>query len=152
MKSIIAIVSVLCLLLTTGCASNPTGSLYSMQEARQVQRVQLGTVYSVRDVTIEGNGMAGTVVGGVLGAVGGSTMGAGTGKTLMTILGGVGGAVAGNKVSKSMSGSNGVEITVRLENGELLAITQAKEENVVFRAGDRVRLMTQGRTTRVILG
>lgn len=151
MKLIIAIVSVLSLLLT-GCASNPTGSLYSMQEARQVQRVQLGTVYSVRDVTLEGNGMAGTVVGGVLGALGGSTMGAGTGKSIMTVLGGVGGAVMGNKVSKSMSGANGVEITVRLENGELLAITQAKEENVVFRAGDRVRLMTQGRTTRVILG
>jgi len=40
-----------------------------------------------------------------------------------------------------------VEITVRLDNGELKAITQDADES--FRPGDRVRLLSDRRTTRV---
>ena len=41
----------------------------------------------------------------------------------------------------------GIEVTVRLENGELRAITQEADEE--FRPGERVRLLSSGGTTRV---
>jgi len=41
----------------------------------------------------------------------------------------------------------GVEITVKLDSGRLIAITQAADE--VFRVGDRVRVLSGGGTTRV---
>jgi outer membrane lipoprotein SlyB len=41
----------------------------------------------------------------------------------------------------------GVEITVKLDSGRLLAITQAADEE--FRVGDRVRVLSGGGTTRV---
>ena len=41
----------------------------------------------------------------------------------------------------------GLEITVRLENGEMRAITQDADE--IFRPGDRVRLLSSGGVTRV---
>lgn len=42
---------------------------------------------------------------------------------------------------------NGIEITVRLDSGRLIAITQAADES--FRVGDRVRVLSGGGTTRV---
>jgi outer membrane lipoprotein SlyB len=41
----------------------------------------------------------------------------------------------------------GLEITVKLDNGELRAITQEADET--FRPGERVRLLSGGGVTRV---
>ncbi len=40
-----------------------------------------------------------------------------------------------------------MEITVLLDSGRYIAIVQEPDEN--FRAGDRVRILSGGRTTRV---
>jgi len=50
---------------------------------------------------------------------------------------------AENKIAQR----RGLEITVRLENGEMRAITQDADE--IFRPGDRVRLLSSGGVTRV---
>jgi outer membrane lipoprotein SlyB len=42
----------------------------------------------------------------------------------------------------------GVELTVRLDNGELRAIVQ-EVDGQQFKPGDRVRLLSQGGVTRV---
>ncbi len=47
-----------------------------------------------------------------------------------------------------MATRDGVELTVRLDNGDLRAITQ-EQTGELFRAGDRVRLLSSGGTTRV---
>jgi outer membrane lipoprotein SlyB len=55
--------------------------------------------------------------------------------------------VAGNAIERKVTEKKGIEVTVRLENGELRAITQEADEE--FRPGERVRLLSGGGTTRV---
>lgn len=53
----------------------------------------------------------------------------------------------GQNVEQHANNRPGFEITVRLDNGELRAITQAADE--MFRPGEHVRLLSNGLTTRV---
>jgi len=59
----------------------------------------------------------------------------------------VAGGVAGQAVEQGTTRRTGVEITVKLNSGALVAIVQEADET--FRAGDRVRILSDGRTSRV---
>jgi outer membrane lipoprotein SlyB len=134
--------------LLAGCAGGQGSSDYSRDQARQVQEVQMGVVESVRTVKIEGTkSPAGTIAGGAIGGVAGSAVGKGTGSTLAAVLGAVAGGLAGAAVEESVTRQDGLEITVKLDSGRMLAITQAADEP--FSVGDRVRLLSSGGTTRV---
>lgn len=140
-------------LTLAGCFTAPgSADVYSAGQAQREQTVRMGTVESVRAVRIQsegGGGSAlGTLGGGALGAVAGSAIGGGKGSILTAIAGGLVGAVAGNAVGENLSTANGVEITVRLDNGDLRSITQAASGEM-FRAGERVRLLSSGGVTRV---
>ncbi|HJX57818.1 MAG TPA: hypothetical protein VJ325_03790 [Thiobacillus sp.] len=135
-------------LLLTGCPAGLGGSDYSRSQARTVQEVQTGIVESVREVTIEGTKTpigagAGAVVGGVAGSTVGGGRGSVVGATIGAVLGGVGGAAAEEAVTRQ----KGVEITVKLDSGRMIAITQATDQE--FRVGDRVRVLSGGGVTRV---
>ena len=131
-----------------GCASTSSGSVYSGGQARQEQTVRMGVVESVRQVSIEGSKSGvGAVAGGVVGGVAGSNIGGGKGSTIGTILGAVAGGVAGSAIEQGTTKKQGLEITVKLDNGELRAITQDADES--FRPGERVRLLSGGGVTRV---
>jgi outer membrane lipoprotein SlyB len=112
----------------------------------------MGTVDSVRAVRIStNNGQPsglGAVGGGALGALAGSSIGGGRGSVATGIIGGIGGAVAGNAIENSVAMRDGLEITVRLDNGDLRAITQTATGES-FRAGDRVRILSSGGVSRV---
>ena len=138
-----------CAILVAACATpSSSGSVYSSGQTRSEQTVRMGTVESVREVTIEGTrGTVGAVAGGAVGGVAGSNVGGGKGATIGSILGAVAGGVAGQAVERKVTEKKGLEITVRLENGELRAITQEGDE--AFRPGERVRLLSGGGTTRV---
>jgi outer membrane lipoprotein SlyB len=132
----------------SGCASTSSGSVYSGGQARQEQTVRMGVVESVRQVSIEGSKSGvGAVAGGVAGGVAGSNIGGGKGSTIGSILGAVAGGVAGNVIEQGVTKKQGLEITVKLDNGELRAITQEADE--AFRPGERVRLLSGGGVTRV---
>lgn len=132
----------------TGCASTSSGSVYSGGQARQEQTVRMGVVESVRQVTIEGSKSGvGTIAGGVVGAVAGSNVGRGKGSTIGSVLGAVAGGLAGNAIEQGTTKKQGLEITVKLDNGQLRAITQDADES--FRPGERVRLLSGGGATRV---
>ena len=134
--------------LIAGCASPRSGDVYSRGEALREQTVRLATVESVRPVTIEGTRSGvGAVAGGVVGGVAGSGVGQGRGSTVAGVLGAVGGGVAGQAIEEGATRRPGVEITVRLENGELRAIVQ--EEGDRFVPGQRVRLISSAGMTRV---
>ncbi len=134
--------------VVSGCASTSSGSVYSGGQARQEQTVRMGVVESVRQVSIEGSRSGvGAVAGGVAGGVAGSNIGGGKGSTIGSILGAVAGGIAGNAIEQSATKKQGQEITVKLDNGELRAITQEADE--VFRPGERVRLLSGGGVTRV---
>lgn len=131
-----------------GCAQGLGGGAYSRDEARREQNVRLGVVESVRPVQIEGTRTGvGPVAGAVVGGVAGSTVGGGRGSTVAAVIGAVAGGVAGQAVEQGATRKNGVEVTVKLNNGALVAIVQEADEE--FRAGDRVRILSDGRTSRV---
>src|SRR5918999_879677 len=131
-----------------GCATSKSGDVYSRDEALREQSVRLATVESVRPVTIQGTRSGiGAAAGGVVGGVAGTGVGHGKGSTIAGVLGAVGGGVAGQALEEGATRRAGMEITVRLEKGELRAIAQ--EETDKFVAGQKVRLLTSGGTTRV---
>jgi outer membrane lipoprotein SlyB len=141
-------------LAMSGCAVNSSSpDVFTASQAQREQTVRMGTVDSVRSVQISSNngqssglGVAG---GAALGALAGSTIGGGRGSVATGIIGGIGGAVAGNAVENRVAMRPGVEITVRLDNGDMRAITQQTTAGEIFRAGDRVRLLSSGGVTRV---
>jgi len=135
-------------LLLAGCPAGLGSKDYSRSQARTVQEVQMGIVESVREVTLEGTKTpigagAGAVVGGVAGSTVGGGRGSVVGATVGAVLGGLGGAAAEEAVTRQ----KGVEITVKLDSGRMIAITQAADQE--FRVGDRVRVLTGGGVTRV---
>ena len=148
MKITTLLASLAALVALAGCVSSKSGDVYSREEALREQTVRLATVESVRPVTIQGTRSGiGAAAGGVAGGVAGSGVGHGKGSTIAGVLGAVGGGVAGQAIEEGTTRRNGVEITVRLENGELRAIVQ--EETDKFVAGQKVRLLTSGGVTRV---
>jgi outer membrane lipoprotein SlyB len=140
-------------LLVSGCAYNSSSAdVYTASQAQREETVRMATVDSVRAVKISSNNGQptglGLLGGGALGAVAGSAIGGGTGSIVTGIVGGLAGAVAGNAVENGVAMRDGVEITVRLDNGDMRAITQSATGEI-FRAGDRVRLLSSGGVTRV---
>ena len=134
--------------LLAGCQTRESANVYGKHETGREQTVRFATVDAVRKVTIKGSqsGLGGAA-GGVVGGVAGSGVGEGRGSTVGAVLGGVAGGVAGNTIENRMTEKAGLEITVRLESGELRAIVQ--EADLEFTPGQRVRLVTSGGITRV---
>jgi outer membrane lipoprotein SlyB len=148
MRKMIPVTALTALALLAGCASSKRGDVYSRDEARREQTVRLATIESVRPVQLEGTrSPIGTVAGGAIGGIAGSGIGQGRGSSAAAVLGAVGGGLAGAAIEEGVTRKQGVEITVRLENGELRAIVQ--EESDKFVAGQKVRLLTSGGVTRV---
>jgi outer membrane lipoprotein SlyB len=140
-------------LALAGCAvPMSSADVYSPYDTQREQTVRMGTIESVRAVAISNNGGRssglGLLGGGAVGAVAGSAIGGGRGSLLTGIVGGIAGAVAGNAIENRAAVSQGIEITVRLDNGSLRAITQ-QATGEYFQAGDRVRLLSSGGETRV---
>jgi outer membrane lipoprotein SlyB len=134
--------------ILAGCANPaPSGQVYSASQTQAEQIVRLGTIESIRNVAIANPETGvGTVAGAALGGLGGSQIGHGNGSAAVGILGAVAGGVIGNRLENQANTRPGLEITVRLESGELRAITQLADEP--FRPGDRVRLLTDPSTGR----
>ena len=150
MKQLMVLSTVVTAVILTGCAQPGLGGgNYTRGQVRGEQTVRLGSVESVRDVTIDARDTGtGTLAGAAIGGVAGSTVGGGyRANAVGAIAGAVVGGIIGNAVEKSNNDRKGVEVTVRLEGGKLIAITQEKDEE--FRVGDRVRILSGQGTTRV---
>lgn len=145
---LIALAALSCVLILGGCASGTGGKDYSREQARTVQEVQMGIVESVREVNIEGTkSPVGAGAGAVVGGVAGSTVGGGRGQVVGAAVGAVLGGLGGAAAEEAITRQKGVEITVKLDSGRLIAITQTADE--AFAVGDRVRVLTGGGVTRV---
>ena len=133
----------------TGCAAPGLGGgSYSREQARREQTVRMGYVESVREVKLEGTRSGvGPAAGAIAGGVAGSSIGHGRGAALGTIAGAVVGGIAGQAAEQGFTAKRGVEVTVKLDNGQMVAIMQEADET--FRPGDRVRILSDGATSRV---
>ena len=144
----LAPIGLITVLLLSGCAGGLGSGDYAREQARGVQEVQMGMVESVREVKLEGTKSGvGTLAGSVVGGVAGSEIGGGKGSIVGSVLGAVAGGVAGAAVEEGTTRQKGVEITVKLDGGRMIAITQAADEE--FKVGDRVRILSGGGVTRV---
>ncbi len=136
------------IIFVAGCASSKSGQVYTRDQTRQAQVVEMGTVESVRTVKIEGTKSAvGAFGGAAIGGIGGSMLGGGRGSAIFAVLGAIGGGLAGAAAEEAITRQDGLEITVKLDSGKMIAVVQ--KADVVFKAGDRVRILTGRNTTRL---
>jgi outer membrane lipoprotein SlyB len=136
--------------LLAGCASTPgddnADARRTQQQAEQKQ--YSGVVESVREVEMdsEGSGVA-PMAGAVIGGTAGSSVGRGKGAAMGGAVGTIVGAVTGEAVAQTGT-RPALEITVRLDAGRVIAVTQPAG-NDSFKPGERVRVVSDGRTARV---
>lgn len=135
-------------LFLAACASSNSGNVYKRDDARKVQTVKTGVVESVRIVKLEGTkSPIGTVAGGAIGGIAGSSIGGGRGSAIAAVLGAVVGGLAGSAAEEGITRKDGLEITVKLDGGAMIAIVQEADE--AFKPGDKVRIVENADTSRV---
>lgn len=141
----------LSLAFLTGCAQMPlnlgarypsSASMYSPQQTQQLQTVQVGTVLSIRPVSITADsattvpvGVVGAAAGGLLG----SKVGRGNGRRAMAAVSGIAGYVAASHAAQTAFQQRGNQITVKMDNGQMVAVTQAGDTEVAL--GQRVQIV-----------
>ena len=137
------------LLAPVSCAQVPNSSTVPSNQVG-AQTVVFGEVLSVRAVQIQpGTTRVGAVTGAVLGGIGGSQVGGGNAANAAgAVAGAVAGGLLGSAIQRSGQAQNGVELTVRLDSGEAIAVTQPGNPND-FRVGDRVRVVGDSDEARV---
>ena len=114
-----------------------------------MQRIEYGTVEKASRVVVEGqHGQIGTYGGGLSGAAAAGGVGHGVGTDLARAGGAVVGAVAGQAVEEGMTRKEALELTVKLEDGSRVVITQAGAP--VFGVGDRVAVAHGAGGARVL--
>jgi outer membrane lipoprotein SlyB len=132
-----------------GCAPAYNGGTYGYHETMRPQTVELGVIETTRWVRIDTPETgAGAVTGAVAGGALGNMAGGGSGRIAATIGGAILGGIVGNAAEHEVNKQNGVEVTVRLDSGRMVAIVQP-DAGEGFRPGDRVRLVSNGQATRV---
>lgn len=148
MKTTKLLIATLLSVLLVACANSNSGSVYSRDEARKVQTVKTGVVESVRPVKLEGTkSPVGTIAGGAVGGIAGSSVGGGRGSAIAAVIGAVVGGLAGSAAEEGITRKDGLEITVKLDGGGMIAIVQEADD--MFKAGERVRIVENGGTSRV---
>ncbi|MEC5216037.1 outer membrane lipoprotein SlyB [Actimicrobium sp. GrIS 1.19] len=98
-----------------------------------------GTIEAVNVVETKGEGgYLGTIGGGVVGALLGSQVGGGKGRTAAEIAGAVGGAYAGHAIEGNARRGTHYEVVVRMQNGGTQTVSM--EANPGLAVGERVRV------------
>ncbi len=139
------------ILTITACTTDTTGTTYSSREARQMQVVRFGTVTDARMVKLEGTkGEVGTLAGAAVGGIAASSIGGKRESAIAAVAGAVAGGVLGSMAEKKLTTQQGVELTIRLEDGSYVSVVQQADANALFTNGDRVKILSQGSTSRVV--
>lgn len=135
----------------SACAPQTNSSVYTTGHAMQANHVQYGTITDVRMVEMrhmaQGDQAAGVLIGGALGALAGNEFGSGNGKTLMTGAGAIAGAAAGSRIAAGANRHQATEWFVRLDSGRTISVVQ-NDPNL--RVGARIKIVQDGRTTRLV--
>jgi outer membrane lipoprotein SlyB len=138
----------LVLVLPLGGCAEPANSV-SSTEANTVQSVYFGTIINLQAMEIRpGQTRIGAITGAIIGGAAGSTLGS---STAANVAGAAAGATVGGAAGSAAQGAdrrNGVEFTIRLDNGDTVAVVQ--QGNIIdYRVGDRVRVTGSAGNARV---
>jgi outer membrane lipoprotein SlyB len=82
-----------------------------------------------------------------VGGIAGSGIGGGRGSGIASVLGAVAGGLVGAVAEEGVTRNDGIEITVQLDDGSLVAVVQEAEE--AFAPGEKVRVLRTSGTSRV---
>jgi outer membrane lipoprotein SlyB len=130
-----------CVGLVAGCNFPSKTPMVSRQQVNQVRHIEYGTVQKTDVVVVAGqNTVLGTYGGGATGAAAAGDVGHGVGTDLARVGGAVVGAVAGQAVEEVVTRKSGLMMTIKLENGGTVVVTQ--EAPPVFNVGDRVAVIS----------
>ncbi|CAA6824803.1 MAG: Unknown protein [uncultured Thiotrichaceae bacterium] len=149
MKLPIVIIFVLSL---AGCSTTP--ETVSENKAGTIKRenvpvTQVGMVTTVKKVTVLGKrSSVGRTAGRAVGSIAGGAIGSGYGSIAGSIFGSMVGGAAGSKADENLQRKPGVEITVRLDNGQLVTVTQLEDK--AFQSGQRVKLIMKDGKAEVV--
>lgn len=136
--------------ILTGCSFPSSRRIVPSRQANVLQRVDTGTVTGVREVTIEGRkSQIGTYGGGLVGAAAASG-GKGVSGAVASAAGAVAGAVAGQAVEEAVTRERAQEISVRLDDGSSVVVTQTAATGL-HKEGDRVRVLHSNGAARVTM-
>ena len=139
-------------LLGMGCTFPSTHRIVPRSQANVMQAAEIGTVTGVREVNIEGRkSNLGLIGGGAIGAAATKPgPDSGRGAALGQAAGAVAGAVAGQAIEEVATRERAQEITVRLDDGRTVVVTQESASGV-FRDGDRVNVLNGRGGARVAM-
>ena len=148
MRKILLLAAASLIMPIAACTSDISSSHYSTGSVGTVAQVMSGTVVSVRQVSVSSeDNNAGTLIGGALGGIGGSTIGGGsTAHALGAVGGAVIGGIAGNAAQRGLSSQGGYEYIVRLDNGNMVTVVQGTD--ILLNPGQRC-YVTLGDPARV---
>ncbi|GAB3247440.1 outer membrane lipoprotein [Chitinimonas naiadis] len=136
-------------LALAGCASDRSANIYMPSEALNEARVREGMVESIRPVKIQSDSEIGKIIGAVIGGVAvGGNVGKGNGSIVSGVLGAAAGGAVGNALGKEANSKDGVELVLKMDNGEVIAVVQ--ESDITFVPGQKIRVITRGRVSRVV--
>lgn len=135
----------LCLLgalaLIPSCSQYGAQETYRQDQIGMTQEVKTGVIQSITPVIINAdNNNAGTLIGAGAGALAGSTIGGGHGKTFSTAGFGVLGALAGSQIDKAVNQQDGLRIVVKVQNEKNpISVTQPKGRTQLY-VGQQVNI------------
>lgn len=136
--------------VSAGCTFPSKGTVYDRSAAGRSMVVETGDVVGVRDVTVSGRQtVVGTAGGGLVGSAAASGVGGGVGTSIARAVGAVGGAIAGEAIEEGVTRKDAQEITIKLSNGDTIAVVQSIEQVGRFEVGERVQVL-QGRANATV--
>jgi outer membrane lipoprotein SlyB len=140
----------LSLMMIQGCASSLKGDVYSRNEAQKTMNFRWGTIESTKPVVIQGDrSEKGLLAGGLIGGLAGSGVTNSSTQGLVTVVGAVAGAVAGQMAEEKMTRAQGLEITLKMDDGQEIVIVQEVEKVDEFASGDHVKVISDDGKMRV---
>jgi outer membrane lipoprotein SlyB len=129
--------------LVTGCATSASSQSFPRGQVRTAFDVEYGEVLSTSVVEIEGEA---TIIGPMGGSAVGSALGRGNSsrwfsgeRRIQGAIGGVAGAIAGEAIERKIRTSDGLLVTVQLDNDDIVSVVQGMD--VEFAEGDQVRVL-----------
>ena len=126
--------------LLAACQADIGSNQYGTSSVGRAAAASPCSVISVRQVSVKSDNNMGAIAGALVGGVGG--YGIGSGSTAHN-LGAVGGALlggyAGDKAQGALSSQAGYEYVVRLDNGQVMTLTQGTD--VLLSPGQRCMIL-----------
>ncbi|GAA0414179.1 hypothetical protein GCM10009133_23170 [Cocleimonas flava] len=135
---LLSTIIVLCTFLSACSTAPTTNNKANTIKKQPVLQVQKATISDVKKVSVadpSSNSSVLRTTGSIAGSILGSASIAGS------IIGSMIGSAAGSSADRDLSKKPGLEISLLLDNGENVVVTQFENETQTFKRGDKVKLV-----------